>query len=358
MSSLFEKAIADAKELKETALRNAEKQLIEKYSVELKESLENLLEQDEEEELEATEEETAEGGEEMAMDMEMDAEPAEPTGDDSLMAQVPDAATVALAQALEDDQEEIVIDFDELMADYEASTPEEEAEEVPADAEAAIDREELLEPEAEMDMMEEGEGLDEAIDALTEEQLDALLEEVNVDIKSQHPNNGWAGSTAGDRAENADLAALAAAVDEEQEKNKELQDQNKMLSEQLQEAKTKLKKAKEVLLEMKTKAAEVNLQNARLFYTTQTLSSQELNTRQKSKIVESLAKAKTIEETKLVYETMKDSVGSTNEKTAPESLTEAVSRTRSLVVSSRKREDKQQEQAPMFKNWRKLAGIE
>lgn len=356
MSSLFEKAIADAKELKETALRNAEKQLIEKYSVELKESLENLLEQDEEEELEAAEEETPEGGEEMAMDMEMDAEPAEPTGDDSLMAQVPDAATVALAQALEDDQEEIVIDFDELMADYEASTPEEEAEEVPAEAEAAIDREELLEPAGEM--MEEGEGLDEAIDALTEEQLDALLEEVNVDIKSQHPNNGWAGSTAGDRAENADLAALAAAVDEEQEKNKELQHQNKMLSEQLQEAKTKLKKAKEVLLEMKTKAAEVNLQNAKLYYTTQTLSSQELNTRQKDKIVESLAKANTIEETKLVYETMKDSVGSTNGKTAPESLTEAVNRTRSLVVSSHKREDKQQEQSPMFKNWRKLAGIE
>jgi len=349
MSSLFEKAIADAKELKETALRNAEKELIEKYSVELKEAVENLLEQDEEEELEAAEEETPEGGEEMAMDMEMDAEPAEPTGDDSLMAQVPDAATVALAQALEDDQEEIVIDFDELMADYEASTPEEEAEEVPADAESAIDREELLEPAGEM--MEEGEGLDEAIDALTEEQLNALLEEVNVDIKSQHPNNGWAGSTAGDRAENVDLAALAAAVDEEQEKNKELQHQNKMLSEQLE-------KAKEVLIEMKQKTAEVNLQNARLYYTTQALTSKELNTRQKDKIVESLAKAKTIEETKLVYETMKDSVGSTNERTAPESLSEAVNRTRSLVVSSRKREDTKTEQAPMFKNWRKLAGIE
>jgi len=354
MSSLFEKAIADAKELKETALRNAEKQLIEKYSVELKESLENLLEQDEEEELEAAEEETPEGGEEMAMGMEMDAEPPESTGDDSLMAQVPDAATAILSGEMDDSDEEIEIDFDELRAAVDAEMN-------PSSPEEMIDREEeLLAPaaEEEEEMMEEGDGLDEAIDALTEEQLDALLEEVNVDIKSQHPNNGWAGSTAGDRAENADLAALAAAVDEEQEKNKELQDQNKMLSEQLQEAKTKLKKAKEVLLEMKTKAAEVNLQNARLFYTTQTLSSQELNTRQKSKIVESLAKAKTIEETKLVYETMKDSVGSTNEKTAPESLTEAVSRTRSLVVSSHKREDKQQEQSPMFKNWRKLAGIE
>ena len=347
MSSLFEKAIADAKELKETALRNAEKELIEKYSVELKEAVENLLEQDEEEELEAAEEETPEGGEEMAIDMEMDAEPAEPTGDDSLMAQVPDAATAILSGEMDDSDEEIEIDFDELRAAVDAEMN-------PSSPEEMIDREEeLLAPaaeEEEEEMMEEGEGLDEAIDALTEEQLDALLEEVNVDIKSQHPNNGWAGSTAGDRAENADLAALAAAVDEEQEKNKELQHQNKMLSEQLQEAKTKLKKAKEVLLEMKTKAAEVNLQNARLFYTTQTLSSQELNTRQKDKIVESLAKAKTIEETKLVYETMKDSVGSTNEKTAPESLTEAVSRTRSLVVSSHKREDKQQEQSPMFKN--------
>jgi hypothetical protein len=348
MSSLFEKAIADAKELKETALRNAEKELIEKYSVELKEAVENLLEQDEEEELEAAEEETPEGGEEMAMDMEMDAEPAEPTGDDSLMAQVPDAATAILSGEMDDSDEEIEIDFDELRAAVDAEMN-------PSSPEEMIDREEeLLAPaaeEEEEEMMEEGDGLDEAIAALTEEQLDALLEEVNVDIKSQHPNNGWAGSTAGDRAENVELAALAAAVDEEQEKNKELQHQNKMLSEQLE-------KAKEVLIEMKQKAAEVNLQNARLYYTTQALTSKELNTRQKDKIVESLAKANTIEETKLVYETMKDSVGSTNERTAPESLSEAVNRTRSLVVSSHKREDTKTEQAPMFKNWRKLAGIE
>ena len=74
MSSLFERAIADAKELKETALKNAEQIIIEKYSSELKEAVENLLEQDEDEKAAPDEE----------MDMEMDAEPAEPTGDDSL----------------------------------------------------------------------------------------------------------------------------------------------------------------------------------------------------------------------------------------------------------------------------------
>ena len=340
MSSLFEKAIADAKELKETALKNAEQLIIEKYSTELKEAVENLLEQDDEEES-------------MEMDMEMSDEP---TGDDKLMDQVPDAATMALAQALEDDEEEIVIDFDELMSDMEATTPEEEAEEVPDDAESAIDREELLEPEAET-MMEEPleEDLDEALENLTEEDLNSLLEEVDVDIKSMHPNNGHAGSTAGDRAENAELVAIAAALDEEQEKTKELEEQTAMLNETVQKNNETLAKAKQIIQEMKNKMNDVNLLNARLFYTNKILESKELNTRQKDRIVESLANAKTIEETKLVYETLKESVGSTKE-TAPKSLVETVNRTRSLVLSAQKREEKK-EAAPMYENWKKLAGI-
>ena len=177
MSSLFEKAIADAKELKETALKNAEQLIIEKYSTELKEAVENLLEEEDEEES-------------VEMDMEMsEEEPEAPTGDDKLLDQVPDAATVALAQALEDDEEEIVIDFDELMSDMEATTPEEEAEEIPADAESPIDREELLDAEPVALEEEEAleEDLEEALENLTEEDLNSLLEEVDVDIKSMHP---------------------------------------------------------------------------------------------------------------------------------------------------------------------------
>ena len=344
MSSLFEKAIADAKELKETALKNAEQLIIEKYSTELKEAVENLLEQEDEEES-------------VEMDMEMsEEEPEAPTGDDKLLDQVPDATTIALAQTLEDDEEEIVIDFDELMSDMEATTPEEEAEEVPDDAESAIDREELLEPEAET-MMEEPleEDLDEALENLTEEELNSLLEEVDVDIKSMHPNNGHAGSTAGDRTENADLVAIAAALDEEQEKTKELEEQNAMLNETVQKNNDTLAKAKQIIQEMKNKMNDINLLNARLFYTNKILESKELNTRQKDRIVESLAKAKTIEETKLVYQTLKESVGSTKE-TAPKSLVETVNRTRSLVLSAQKREEKK-EASPMYENWKKLAGI-
>jgi len=337
MSSLFEKAIADAKELKETALKNAEQLIIEKYSTELKEAVENLLEQDDEEES-------------MEMDMEMSDEP---TGDDKLMDQVPDAATAILAGEMDDD-EEIEIDFDELRAAMDAEMD-------PSTPEDMIDREEeMVEPEMEKEaepMMEEPleEDLDEALENLTEDDLNSLLEEVDVNIYSMHPNNGVPGSTAGDRAENAELVAIAAALDEEQEKTKELEEQNAMLNETVQKNNETLAKAKQIIQEMKNKMNDINLLNARLFYTNKILESKELNTRQKDRIVESLANAKTIEETKLVYQTLKESVGSTKE-TAPKSLVETVNRTRSLVLSAQKREEKK-EASPMYENWKKLAGI-
>ena len=375
MSSLFDKAIADAKDLKETALKNAEHLIIEKYSSELKETIEDLLEADEEEELDMaldTEDTPAEdeeldmgAGEEGEMDLDM-GPPELGTGEESLMAQVPDAPTVALAQALEDDQEEIVIDFDELMADYEASTPEDMAMEVPPEEEASVDRDELLGTEEEEIDTE----MDAMMEELSEEQLATLLEEVDVDIDSLYPSNGWAGSTKADKRENEDLVALGVALEEEKEKNKDLQKEHIVaranlqsekrrtvrLAENLKETKKNLAKAKHILKEMQSKIGEANLRNAKLFYTTKVLETQELNTRQKNRIVESLAKAKTCEETKLVYETLKESVGSTKQA-APKSLVETVNRTRSLVLSSRKQEEKTDEASTMYEHWKKLAGI-
>ena len=47
MSSLLEQAIIDATALKEAALKNAEAQVLERYSTEVKDAIKNLLEQDE-----------------------------------------------------------------------------------------------------------------------------------------------------------------------------------------------------------------------------------------------------------------------------------------------------------------------
>ena len=45
-SSMLEQAIIDAKELKESAQRNAEETIVEKYQSEIKEAVEKILEQD------------------------------------------------------------------------------------------------------------------------------------------------------------------------------------------------------------------------------------------------------------------------------------------------------------------------
>jgi len=360
MSSLFEKAIADAKQLKETALKNAEHLIIEKYSSELKETIENLLEQPEEEEEEfdvtmgdeeapaGDEDLAAMGGEEEEMGLDMGPEVG--PGEESLMAQVPDAAVAVLSGEL-DDNEEIEIDFDELRAAMAAEMD-------PSTPEDIIDREEeIIEPMADSD--EETEDIEAMMEELTEDQLTALLEEVDVDIASIYPSNGWAGSTQGDKAQNVELVALGQALEEELEterkKGEKLTDKNVELTESLKNAKKNLIKAKHVLKEMQNKIGDVNLRNAKLYYTTKVLETKELNTRQKNKIVESLAKAKTTEETKLVYETLKDTVGSTKE-TAPESLLETVNKNRSLILSSGKREEKT-EVSPMYDHWKKLAGI-
>ena len=47
MSSLLEQAIVDAKALKEVAIQNAERAIIEKYSDEVRSTLDQLLEQEE-----------------------------------------------------------------------------------------------------------------------------------------------------------------------------------------------------------------------------------------------------------------------------------------------------------------------
>ena len=46
MSSMLEQAIVDAESLKEAALKNAEVSIIEKYSAEIKDAVEHLLEQE------------------------------------------------------------------------------------------------------------------------------------------------------------------------------------------------------------------------------------------------------------------------------------------------------------------------
>ena len=108
MSSLLEQAIVDAKALKEAAMKNAEATIIDKYSEEVKSTLNQLLEQDELEALlGGTDETTADA--EATMDEEVEK--------DEIVEGVPDAFTEDISElggVNEGDETEVTVDFAEL----------------------------------------------------------------------------------------------------------------------------------------------------------------------------------------------------------------------------------------------------
>ncbi len=98
---------------------------------------------------------------------------------------------------------------------------------------------------------------------------------------------------------------------------------------------------------------EVNLSNARLLYTNRVLNSTSLNERQKTKIVESISNADSVEEAKVIYETLQSAVGESRNSKSPQSLREAVEKPSPTLP--RRRENNTQN--PHFNRMRALAGI-
>ena len=113
--------------------------------------------------------------------------------------------------------------------------------------------------------------------------------------------------------------------------NKKIQNENGLLTEKLNklleqhnELLEENNKVKQAALQISKHLEETNILNAKLFYKNQALSSDSLNERQKNKIVEAISKAGSVDEAKMVYETLCNAVGSFDGK-GPQSLSEAVS---------------------------------
>ncbi len=96
--------------------------------------------------------------------------------------------------------------------------------------------------------------------------------------------------------------------------------------------------------------------NAKLVYTNRVLSDDKLNVRQKNKIVESIQDATSVENAKIMYETLVNAVESTSKK-SPESLSEAVTRRASpLLIKAANKEDKPSND--FASRMKRLAGID
>tara|TARA_R110002110_G_scaffold131915_3_gene313022 strand:+ start:415 stop:1500 length:1086 start_codon:yes stop_codon:yes gene_type:complete len=358
--SLLEQAIIDAQELREAALKNAETAILEKYSSDIKEAVDSMLEQDEEEDPFAEQPPMEAFGAEMA-----------PAEEEMPEEQIPYGAAEELELcACPDEEETTVIDisFDQLKNLADELGPEGEGTEMPEEMLAAAMG--APEEEEELPLMEEEMEIDDTLLYEYDDDLEIIEEEIVVDMGGA--KTGWqvAPDSVIDHEENLELAsrneeavnAKESELEEEfeirlAEVAKVLGEKEDLIARLVQERKSLLKsgdKIKKTFMLMKERFEEANLSNAKLLYTNRTLKSTSLNERQKNRIVESIQSAETIEEAKVIYETLQSAVGGQN-NSAPKSLNEAIKRP-SMSVPRRRRENSSRESA-VKNRFQALAGI-
>ena len=118
-----------------------------------------------------------------------------------------------------------------------------------------------------------------------------------------------------------------------QKENKTLLREQKKMNNKVQLLENKVQKYGTVIEQLKQKLDESNLSNAKLLYQNRILNSISLNERQKDKIVEAVSNATTVEEAKIIFETLQSAVGLKSKKTRrQESLDEVVTRSSSAFI--------------------------
>lgn len=375
MSNLLERAIIDAKALKEAALKNAEQLVIEKYSLEVKEAMNQLLEADDQadamEDLFGDEDAGLEMATEEPESMGASAEPTIKPGD--LEAQIPDAflseddeiISIQLNSIEDeiDDEEETLFGGDDKLDDTEIGIDIQADDEISADADFDTGMDDMMAADTGADLT--ADLMEEILEemGLNEEEidLDELMEAVRVDFEPV--KSGWAGTPEKIMQEYESMLLAREQDSKVKEENEELrktvaslQNENKTLSSaalKLQEQNKEFSAAFETLQE---KLETMNVSNAKLLYINQALENASLNERQKRKIVEAISKAGTVQEAKIVFETMNDTVATTSDVKKEATLSEMVSRKSSLLVAARK-EQTQKDANPLFNRMQALAGI-
>ena len=401
MSNLLERAIVDAKALKEAALKNAEQLVVEKYQLEVKEAMDKLLEAE---------------GDDLGMDDLFGADSGNPVEDLADETEEPEAIGSLTADDIEsempnafdtDDDQIIQIKLDSLEDDVEDEEEEgvfggdDELEDDEIGIDIEDDSETMVDPDMDMDAGSDigidiggdisPDALEEMIasalqDVLSEEScpeckkepcecpkvneeeeldeeidLDELMERVRVEGEPQ--KSGWAGTPESVMKEYEAMLLAREQDSEVKEENEELrknvaalQKENKTLSSAALKLQEQNKEYITVFETMQEKLETMNVSNAKLLYINQALENASLNERQKRKIVEAISKAGTVQEAKIVFDTMSDAVSTTSDVKREATLSEMVSRKSSLLVAARK-EQSTKDANPLFNRMQTLAGI-
>jgi hypothetical protein len=328
--SMLEQAIIDAKELREAAKANAEAEVIQKYSSQIKEAVDRLLEQDEEEDLELD----AAAAEDLEDHPELtDALPASYDADiddakEEARELVADAAgTLDQTQNLLD---QVLVKVAEIGGEGEEETYEIDLDKIVLDDEAVNDVEADMEAgDAEVEELTEEKETSEEIE-ISEEDLSAIVERLTVDVTAQ--KGGWGGRPDSQIFFEEELALARMEATDIKEKAEEYKEVVEKLTEDVSKLKTTLNKRNEliknsaVLIEsLQNKLTESHLHNVKLHFTNKALVDTSLNERQKNRIVEAINRADSTDKVKSVFETLVESVSSDPVKnTGPQNLTEVL----------------------------------
>jgi hypothetical protein len=392
MSNMLEQAIADAAALREQAIKNAEQSVIEKYSHQIKEAVDAMLENND---LNAANDMIAEaegeigaaaasmpasfgGGQEGAT---IEAPPAWDSRYDDMSVKFN-----ALVDSLPE-TEDGMVDLD--LGEFEMSPEEEEAMggsddgdlglgDASADASGG-DGALGAEPEGD-DSGGGDESLDDLLATLQEskeneedEQLQEILDMLEEELHMEEggdvrPSGNWTGNgkPERERAAKARKAYEENMLEEDEEESSSEEDETAEsrqteLYETIEALTAQNDKLVDVLQRLENHLDEALLSNAKLLYQNRTLGDASLNERQKSKIVEAIANAESPKEAKQLHETLKATVGSTpNGKKDPQSLSESVNRRSNLsaMLNSRQNINESKQSAdPFLEKMQKLAGI-
>jgi hypothetical protein len=420
MSTLLEQAIIDAQALREAAVKSAEQSIIEKYSPEIKKAVQALVEQEMPPIDPMMMGAPPPGGPPMdpamagmPMDPAMAGMPMDPAmagmppgPDPAALAGVPIAPMAATdGEPLcpcPDEGQQITIDFNELAGKINAEEQALEAQQAQAAGMGMPPGPPMGGPPGMMPPMppalppgpsplapggapglplELAEDIDNKILTLNKQNLqeivdselesaddflipDDLVERIAEELRANFsaPDMGLGGRTTPaavvQEADEIAQAEVAVATAREKAIEKELKEHLRRLQTEINYHKNQSNEYKKVLNKMKEHVHRVNLSNARLLYTNRVLGDPSLNERQQNKIVDAISQCGSVEEAKVIYETLQNAVGSSIDKIrkTPKSLREAVSRDRSLLLPRRKKE-RESNDAQAYQRMKALAGL-
>jgi len=287
---ILKEAIADAKAVREVALVNAKAALEEAFTPKLQNMLSAKLSEELDEGMYDEDEKDMDEGMGMYDEDEKDM----------------DEGMGMYDEDEKDNVDEMMYDEDEKDSMDEEIDLEEILNELELEEDKSLQTEKK---EDEEEVKEEREREDDSNEEVTEEfDLDALLEEINnLDKKPTRKNTplkrGMARKGMKVSMNESKRITRKTPIKKRTIKRHSLQEANngcKSVKQELQETKQTLSK-------IRSELNEVNLLNSKLLYVNRIFKQNELDDAQKLRVVETLDKAETTKEAKLIYETIKDS---------------------------------------------------